>query len=72
MRCRDGRDHIVQFLIRFVGDTFLIVQWDVTEQRALEAELSRLARRDALTASPIGAPSWRRPRRCSPPSIRFR
>lgn len=52
MRCRDGCDHIVQFLIRFVGDTFLIVQWDVTEQRALEAELSSLARRDALTGVP--------------------
>ncbi|WP_208948237.1 sensor domain-containing diguanylate cyclase [Segnochrobactrum spirostomi] len=52
MRCRDGRNHVVQFLIRFVGDTFLIVQWDVTEQRALEAELSRLARRDSLTGVP--------------------
>jgi len=47
--CRDGRHRMVQFLVRFVGENFVVVQWDVTEQRALEAELSRLARTDPLT-----------------------
>jgi diguanylate cyclase (GGDEF)-like protein len=49
MRCRDGSARIVQFLFRFVGANFVMVLWDVTEQRQLEAELRRLASSDPLT-----------------------
>lgn len=49
MRCRDGEQHVVQFLCRFVRGNFVMVLWDVTEQRALEAELRRLAQSDPLT-----------------------
>jgi diguanylate cyclase (GGDEF)-like protein len=49
MRCRDGALRSVQFLFRFVGDHFVMVLWDMTERRQLEAELRRMAETDPLT-----------------------
>lgn len=49
MRCRDGSRRSVQFLFRFVGDHFVMVLWDMTERRQLEAELRRMAETDPLT-----------------------
>jgi diguanylate cyclase (GGDEF)-like protein len=49
MRCRDGSLRSVQFLFRFVGDHFVMVLWDMTERRQLEAELRRMAETDPLT-----------------------
>ena len=49
MRCRDGTVRSVQFLFRFVGEHFVMVLWDMTERRQLEAELRRMAETDPLT-----------------------
>ncbi|MFG1397571.1 GGDEF domain-containing protein [Roseixanthobacter pseudopolyaromaticivorans] len=47
--CRDGASRIIQFRFRIVGDTYVVVFWDVTERRRLEQEFRRLAGTDALT-----------------------
>lgn len=47
--CRDGQTRTVQFRFRFVGDTYIVVFWDVSEQRRLEHELRHLAVTDELT-----------------------
>ncbi|WP_051356346.1 GGDEF domain-containing protein [Azorhizobium doebereinerae] len=49
VRCRDGLQHIVQYRFCFLGDTYILVLLDVTEQRRLEAELRWLANVDPLT-----------------------
>ena len=52
VRCSDGSDRTMQFRYRFLGDYYIVVFWDVTEQRQLEAELRRSAATDALTGLP--------------------
>jgi diguanylate cyclase (GGDEF)-like protein len=47
--CRDGAVRTIQFFYRFLGDRYLLVLWDVTEQRRLEAELRATASTDSLT-----------------------
>ncbi|HQS09933.1 MAG: hypothetical protein B7Y12_22105 [Rhizobiales bacterium 24-66-13] len=47
--CRDGANRIIQFRFRIIGDTYVVVFWDVTERRRLEEEFRRLAGTDALT-----------------------
>ncbi|MFG1420829.1 GGDEF domain-containing protein [Roseixanthobacter liquoris] len=47
--CRDGARRIIQFRFRIIGDTYVVVFWDVTERRRLEEEFRRLAGTDALT-----------------------
>lgn len=49
VRCRDGVTRQVRFLMRFVGEHFVVVQWDLTGQRTLEAELRRMAETDSMT-----------------------
>lgn len=49
VRCRDGQQHHVHFRFCFLGDTYILVLFDITEQRRLEAELRRLANMDPLT-----------------------
>ncbi len=66
--CRDGRQHIVQFRLRRVGEIYILVLLDVTERRQMEAELRRLATVDPLTACSIAAASWMRRRRPSKPA----
>ncbi|MGU3496270.1 GGDEF domain-containing protein [Xanthobacteraceae bacterium A53D] len=47
--CRDGQQHIVHFRFCFQDDNYILVLFDITEQRRLEAELRRLANVDPLT-----------------------
>lgn len=47
--CRDGQTRILQFRFRFIGDTYIVVFWDVSERRRLEEELRHLAVTDELT-----------------------
>ncbi|MFG1480845.1 GGDEF domain-containing protein [Xanthobacter sp. V4C-4] len=47
--CRDGQTRIIQFRFRFIGDTYIVVYWDVSERRRLEEELRHLAVTDELT-----------------------
>ncbi|MEP9350195.1 sensor domain-containing diguanylate cyclase [Xanthobacter sp. KR7-225] len=47
--CRDGARRTVQFRFRFIGSTYIVVFWDVTERRRLEEELRHLAGTDELT-----------------------
>lgn len=47
--CRDGNQRTVQFRFRFIGSTYIVVFWDVTERRRLEEELRHLAGTDELT-----------------------
>lgn len=47
--CRDGLRRTVQFRFRFIGTTYIVVFWDVTERRRLEEELRHLAGTDELT-----------------------
>lgn len=47
--CRDGASRIIQFRFRIIGDSYVVVFWDVTERRRLEEEFRRLAGTDALT-----------------------
>ncbi|GGF61378.1 hypothetical protein GCM10007301_21430 [Azorhizobium oxalatiphilum] len=49
VRCRDGQQHNVRFRFCFLGDIYVFVLFDITEQRRLEAELRRLANVDPLT-----------------------
>lgn len=49
VRCRDGQQRTVQFRFRFIGSTYIVVFWDVTERRRLEEELRHLAGTDELT-----------------------
>jgi diguanylate cyclase (GGDEF)-like protein len=52
VRCSDGADRSMLFRYRFLGDFYVVIFWDVSEQRQLEAELRRLAGTDALTGLP--------------------
>jgi diguanylate cyclase (GGDEF)-like protein len=52
VRCSDGRDRTVQFRYRFLDRFYVVVFWDVTEQRLIEAELHRRAGTDMLTGLP--------------------
>jgi diguanylate cyclase (GGDEF)-like protein len=52
VRCSDGRDRTMLFRYRFLGPYYVVIFWDVSEQRQLEAELRRLAGTDALTGLP--------------------
>lgn len=47
--CRDGQTRTILFRFRFVGDTYVVVFWDVSEPRRLERELRHLAVTDELT-----------------------
>lgn len=47
--CRDGQTRTIQFRFRFIGDTYIVVYWDVSERRRLEEELRHLAVTDELT-----------------------
>ncbi|WP_454914679.1 diguanylate cyclase [Xanthobacter sediminis] len=47
--CRDGQTRTLQFRFRFIGDTYIVVYWDVSERRRLEEELRHLAVTDELT-----------------------
>lgn len=47
--CRDGQTRTLQFRFRFIGDTYIVVYWDVSERRRLEEELRHLAITDELT-----------------------
>ncbi|MCF4167437.1 GGDEF domain-containing protein [Zavarzinia compransoris] len=49
VRCADGRDRHMEFRFRFIGDTYVVVFWDVTERRRLEEEWREHASTDALT-----------------------
>jgi len=47
--CKDGSEHIIEARYRALGDTHLMVYWDVSEDRRIELELRHLAERDPLT-----------------------
>lgn len=47
--CRDGLYRIVRFQFRFIDDLYVVVFWDVTDQRRLETSLRQLASSDPLT-----------------------
>lgn len=47
--CRDGSTRTLQFRFRFIGDTYIVVYWDISERRRLEEELRHLAVTDGLT-----------------------
>jgi diguanylate cyclase (GGDEF)-like protein len=52
VRCSDGTDRCLQFRYRFLDDFYVVVFWDVTQQRQIEAELQRHAGTDILTGLP--------------------
>jgi diguanylate cyclase (GGDEF)-like protein len=52
VHCRDGCDRTVQFRYRFLDGFYVVVFWDVSEQRRIEAELLLRAGTDMLTGLP--------------------
>ncbi len=52
VRCSDGADRCFQFRYRFLDGVYVVVFWDVTERRHIEAELQRRAATDGLTGLP--------------------